>query len=195
MQFLCVVILFAVVRPTYQVLYSCNSTTVCGCSKNSATVTKIVGGEDAGIATWGWAVSLQIGPGNICGGSIISKSWIITAAHCFVGYTANQVTVYASSNLPWSGMQIRNVSQIIVNSGYDNTIFINDIALLKLASPLNMSDPAISSICLPSVSASILAAGEWPPINTNVSLFLSFNLFHSLSTGCSSRLGCTRCRW
>ena len=31
------------------------------CSKNSASVTKIVGGEAAGTATWGWAVSLSVG--------------------------------------------------------------------------------------------------------------------------------------
>jgi hypothetical protein len=41
--------------------------------------------------------------------------------------------------------------------------------MLKLSSPLTMTDPFVSQICLPSVSASTLAAGEWPPVNTSVS--------------------------
>jgi secreted trypsin-like serine protease len=178
-----------IVQPTYQVLYSCNSTAVCGCSENSASVTKIVGGEAAGTATWGWAVSLSVGGNFFCGGSVISSSWIITAAHCFISLPASvTVTIYAGSNQVTAG-QSRVVSQIFVHPNFDQNSFVNDITLLKLSSPLNMSDPAVSSICLPSVDSTTLAAGEWPPANTSVSPFLFSNPVQSLSTGCSSWMG------
>ena len=62
--------------------------------------------------------------------------------------------------------QSRVVSQIIVHPNFDQDTLVNDITLLKLSSPLNMSDPAVSSICLPSVNSTTLAAGEWPAANT-----------------------------
>ncbi|CAF2516359.1 unnamed protein product [Rotaria sp. Silwood2] len=163
-----IIILLAVVRLSYQTLYSCNASASCGCSTNSAVVSRIVGGEAAISATWGWAVSVSIANTYLCGGSIISSSWVITAAHCAKDFTASEFTIYAGSNRRWSGTQIRTVSKIIVHSGYNSVTYVNDIALLKLASPLDMSDPYVSSICLPSVSQATLSAGEWPPVGTNV---------------------------
>lgn len=54
----------------------------CGKSLSSAS-TRIVGGTDAVNGAWPWQVSLQIQGHHVCGGSIISNSWILSAAHCF----------------------------------------------------------------------------------------------------------------
>ena len=131
-------------------------------------MTRIVGGETAGTSTWGWAVSIYIAPGYLCGGSILSSSWIITAAHCMVMTNASQVTIYAGSNARWSG-QSRSVSRLFVHPGYDAVTKQNDIALLQLATPLNTLDPNVKIICMPSISAAVLAAGEWPPAGLYVS--------------------------
>uniref|UniRef100_A0A3Q3BBH7 Peptidase S1 domain-containing protein n=1 Tax=Kryptolebias marmoratus TaxID=37003 RepID=A0A3Q3BBH7_KRYMA len=45
---------------------------------------RIVGGTLAAENVWGWQVSMQWREKHMCGGSIISSRWIITAAHCFV---------------------------------------------------------------------------------------------------------------
>ncbi|CAF2804034.1 unnamed protein product, partial [Rotaria sp. Silwood2] len=96
------VLLFVIIEPSYQYVYSCNSSEPCGCSSNAASVTRIVGGESAGTSTWGWAVSIFISGTSLCGGAILSSSWIITAAHCVNGIAASQVTVYAGSNTRFS---------------------------------------------------------------------------------------------
>ncbi len=177
---LLVIILLIVVRSSHQAVYSCNASVSCGCSTNSATLTRIVGGENASAATWSWAVSISIADSYICGGSIISSSWVVTAAHCVNGYKASKITVYAGSNLPWSGTQSRVASRVIVNSGYNSVTYINDIALLELATPLIMTDPYVSQICLPSVSSTVLSSGEWPPAGTTVSIHSSPKLISNL---------------
>jgi secreted trypsin-like serine protease len=168
-----VIILLTVVRSSHQTLYPCNASASCGCSTNSATLTRIVGGQAAGSATWSWAVSINIANTYLCGGSIISSSWVLTAAHCVNGVTASTITVYGGSNIRWSGTQTSVASQVIVHPDYNTETYVNDIALLKLATPLVMTDPFVSQICLPSVSSTVLSSGEWPPVGTTVSVHSS----------------------
>jgi len=167
-----------IIRPSYQTVYSCNASLSCGCSTNPVSITRIVGGQNAGTATWGWAVSISIASNYLCGGSIISTSWIITAAHCVVNFTASQITIYAGSNRRFSGTQTRVASKVIVHPSYNPNTYLNDIALLRLASPLIMSDPNFSPICIPSVSSATLSAGEWPPAGTTVNIYIFFSEIH-----------------
>ena len=165
---LTLVVLFALIGQSEQAVYTCDRTASCGCSKNSATVSRIVGGEVAASATWGWTVSLDINSA-LCAGSILSDSWVITVAHCLVGILPSQVIVYAGSTARYRGTQTRRAARLIVHSGFNPITFEDDIALIQLATPLNMSDPNVSAICLPSASSSVLALGEWPSANTSVS--------------------------
>lgn len=156
------------IRPSYsQTTYSCNSSASCGCSANSATLTRIVGGETANANTWGWIVSILITGNSQCGGSILSSTWVLTAAHC-IPRTATSVQVYAGSTTRFAGTQIISASVAYIHLNYSSTGFIHDIALVKLSSPLNLNAVGVDTICLPSVSAATLAAGEWPPANTTV---------------------------
>ncbi|CAF4983371.1 unnamed protein product [Rotaria sp. Silwood1] len=163
-----IIILLDIVRSSHQTIYSCNVNASCGCSTSSTIVTRIVGGEEANIASWGWVVSIAINNTYLCSGSILSSSWVITAAHCVKDFNASQITIYAGSNFSWYGSQTKIVSYVTIHPEYNSTIHTNDIALLLLSSPLIMTNYDVSAICLKFINSKVLANLEWPPPDTTV---------------------------
>ena len=190
---LCAVLLLGFSRSSHQYTYSCDSNAPCGCSSSPASVSRIVGGETAETNTWSWAVSISIGGSSLCGGAVLSSSWIITAAHCVPSVSPSQVIVYAGSNTRFSG-QSRVASRVIVHPSYVSGTFENDIALIQLSTPLTMTS-AVKPICLPSISSATLAAGEWPPAGYYVCYIISVFLFEinnkHLLLGCGCWMGHT----
>lgn len=168
---LSVVILLTTISTSEQIVYTCDSKASCGCSVNPVSITRIVGGESANFATWSWMVSISINNENLCGGSIISNSWILTAAHCVSDYAASQITIYAGSTLSGSGTQRVAVSRIILHPQFVAATYENDIALLRIFPSLPMNDPNIGTICLPSIDPVRLRENEWPEPGTTVGLY------------------------
>lgn len=52
----------------------------------SALDNKIVGGKDAFIEEYPYQASMQYKSFHYCGAVIISKNYVVTAAHCTIGY-------------------------------------------------------------------------------------------------------------
>ncbi|KAG5313341.1 FA9 factor, partial [Acromyrmex insinuator] len=49
---------------------------------NRSISSQVVGGEEAGVGSYPFIVSLQIFSQHFCAGSILNEKWIITAGHC-----------------------------------------------------------------------------------------------------------------
>jgi len=97
---------------------------------------------------------------QFCGGAIINESWIVTAAHCIENFTyANEVAIIAGIyNLSTDMGELRNVEVIYEHGDYDDETFENDIALLELEEPLELSDSV--AIILPANTDDPLEIGQ-----------------------------------
>lgn len=45
-------------------------------------LSRVVNGENAPQHAWPWQISLRVNGRHICGGSLIARNWVVTAAHC-----------------------------------------------------------------------------------------------------------------
>jgi trypsin len=68
-----------------------------------------------------------------CGDSVITDQYVLTAAHCVKDVSPGALTVVHGSNY-WPNGTFAEVSEVIPHENYGN--FKNDVALLKLATPL-----------------------------------------------------------
>jgi len=113
---------------------------------------RIVGGQMTDRNEWPWQAALMYGNQQFCGGSLINDRYILTAAHCIVDLSTNGLTVrLAEHDLSANGetsLVTRTVSQIIEHPNYDAGTERNDIALLKLSSPVTMS-ATVLPVCMP----------------------------------------------
>ena len=148
--------------------YQCDTRSPCGCSIREKIVGKIVGGESIAIESWSWTVSLLIDDLYLCGGTILSEFWILTAAHCVETFEAKQIKIHAASDLRWSGTQIRTASKIFMHPAYNFRTFVRDIALLFIDTPLEMTDSGLVPICLTTNEDLTTIDQEWPPVDTQV---------------------------
>ncbi|NXV25349.1 ACRO protein, partial [Cepphus grylle] len=120
---------------------------------------RVVGGTDAQPGAWPWIVSIQdpweAGTGHICGGSLISSQWVLTAAHCFINarHVAMWRVVVGATQLSRLGpeVQVRNIRRLLVHEHYNNISQRNDIALLELNHPVQCSY-YIQLACVPDAS-------------------------------------------
>jgi secreted trypsin-like serine protease len=112
---------------------------------------RIVGGEEATGQSWPWQIALyqravvkeqvsKDGFGQICGGSLISERWVLTAAHCFRDMPKynfgpdDYVIVEGTKQLCAGCGRPLPVKRIILHKDYkDSENHQNDIALIELA--------------------------------------------------------------
>uniref|UniRef100_A0A8C1LBI3 Zgc:55888 n=1 Tax=Cyprinus carpio TaxID=7962 RepID=A0A8C1LBI3_CYPCA len=102
---------------------------------------RIIGGQEAWAHSWPWQVSLQYSDMPVCGGAILDLRWVITACHCFKRYKKASLWkavagMHNLENMNESCHQTVEVENIISHKGYKQKTNENDIALVKLQSPL-----------------------------------------------------------
>lgn len=111
----------------------------------------VVNGEDISATTHPSFVSLfydrinydgLYGRGPYCGGTLLSANYILTAAHCIYGdtnyqrFTSVVPQLQNETDFPNSVLQRVMVNEFYYPSTYNDTTLYDDIAILKLASPI-----------------------------------------------------------
>lgn len=122
---------------------------------------RIVNGEEAKIESFPWQIALREKRGSrgvFCGGVILNKNWIMTAAHCvfdldsseeiFVTAGHSKASYRAAKKEP--SFSELNISNIFIHRKWDANEVVGDLALLKLNSSIAFLDETpLRKICLP----------------------------------------------
>lgn len=119
----------------------------------------IIGGSATNIEEVPWQIQLVKNGNPGCGGSILSETWIVTAAHCVYEELPSVFQVAAGirslTDIGVSG-QLVDVAEVIVHPDFNGaTTDGNDLALIELATPLNLSPAGVSTIAIASESDSV----------------------------------------
>jgi trypsin len=100
-----------------------------------AQTDKIVGGRKALPGEFPYIVSLQDRAGHFCGGSLIKKNWVLTAAHCVGKDSRLERVIIGMQDLrDTSTSEIKTAKKIIVHPLYNDDTMDWDFALIELNS-------------------------------------------------------------
>ncbi|KAM6174126.1 chymotrypsin-like elastase family member 2A [Erethizon dorsatum] len=130
----------------------------CGLSTYQPQQSRVVGGEEATPNSWPWQASLQYVNFrqwlHDCGGSLVTTSWVLTAAHCLRSSRTYRVVLGRHSlSTDESGSVAIAVSKYVVHPKWNNDAANGyDIALVKLAEPVTLSNK-VQLACLPPASS------------------------------------------
>lgn len=99
---------------------------------------RIINGETSNPGQFPYLVSLRVFDvrnstvvyHHICGGSIISDRWILTAAHCMIRPPSN-IAIFAGAHHVANDGQLYRVERIVNHPEYDAILGLCDISLLR----------------------------------------------------------------
>lgn len=139
---------------------SCNSTEPLACGmvpvlQGRSSVLeprgRIVGGSVCPRGECPWTILLKNKGRVFCGGVFLSPDWVLTAAHCLEDVEQRHLKAVAGEHdldLAEGSEQEVQVSALFMHERYDPRTVDNDIALLRLATPLAVTSHAVPA-CLP----------------------------------------------
>merc|ERR1711892_823459 len=123
----------------------------CGCAKPMST-DRIVGGKEVSTGKK-YPYQIWVQGLGACGGSIINKKYILSAAHCFgkpgqtdIKVTDNNYVMLGTNDMMGIDGQFLMIEKIIMHPNY-NEDMANDLAIIKLTTEIQFSDK-VRPVCL-----------------------------------------------
>ena len=133
---------------------------------------RIVDGGVANYGEWPWQIQMVVADSHShrCGGSLINKQWVITAAHCVIDLdTASDIRIIIGEHNiettlePYNQID-RMLSKIQIHPSFNRKLsqqhFEFDLALLKFDRPIEYTPNAIP-ICLPELGYDFGGQDGW----------------------------------
>ncbi|XP_057317818.1 transmembrane protease serine 9-like [Microplitis mediator] len=120
---------------------------VCGIGRK----TRIVGGTTATIGEFPWMVGITIRGKFHCGGSLITRRHVLTAAHCLEGYDERHFEIYIGNqdfDKPSPDAIRRRVKSWTFHKDFNTYNLNNDIGVVELDRSVSL-DSSIRTACLP----------------------------------------------
>jgi trypsin len=102
----------------------------------------ILGGSQATLGQYPTVVAIEVG-GGLCTGTLITKDWILTAAHCVKGVTVTGIKVHFNTvNVFQNKGTVVMASMAIPHPEFSTSrLGSKDIGLIKLATPVTDIKP------------------------------------------------------
>lgn len=105
-----------------------------------APVTKpaVVGGSGVSVSDVPWQVLFIMDEAIVCGGSLVSPTQIVSAAHCFTDQPLGDIQAWAGvTNMSdRSNASALSIKSITSHPNFNSSTYANDIALVTLAAPV-----------------------------------------------------------
>ncbi|XP_068280845.1 kallikrein-14-like [Nyctibius grandis] len=124
--------------------------------------TRVVGGMDCAPHSQPWQAAILDMYKLYCGGVLVDKQWVVTAAHCTTpGVTTIRLGKHNLYTREWGETQ-KMAQKFLPHPDYDPTTKDNDIMMIKLLTPVTLTDriqPIAVASCLPAPGTTCTTSG------------------------------------
>ncbi|XP_026316216.1 phenoloxidase-activating enzyme-like isoform X2 [Hyposmocoma kahamanoa] len=156
------------------------------CGQGKLDGDRIIGGNVTDVDDYPWLALIEYSRNNkimlLCGGTLISNRYVLTAGHCVAGAvlqfgtprsvrlgeydTSNNISEEDCATVSGGGVDCTEgaisipIEKIIPHPNYKSKTKKNDIALLRMAKPAPYSD-FVRPICLPTSDMTLSPPSNW----------------------------------
>lgn len=120
--------------------FSLISTVLLLLSSLNASSVRVINGDKVSVSNEKYRSTvalLDVDNLQFCGATLISSTWVLTAAHCLEGMSKNEIKVLLNTYDLQNMEQTLSVKRIISHPEYDNIELYNDIGLIELSSSVS----------------------------------------------------------